>query len=153
MSRLIRWNPTRQPAINLFDELLDRPWRSLWEEGFNFGNLVNDFPMDVTEDDLAYHVQAEIPGVDPEAIQISLENDVLTIATEAKTEREERDGERVLMTERRYGKISRSVRLPNSVNADQIDATYHNGVLEVRLPKLAEKQTKRIEVKALKSGK
>lgn len=149
MSKLIRWNPNQHP-LSMIDELFDRPWRSIWEDNLN---LNNGMALNVNETDTVYYVEAELPGLNPEDIDIRIEDSVLTISGESSSENIEREGERILMSERRYGKFSRSIRLPNTVDTDNIEATYHNGVLELELTKLPEKQAKRIVVKALKNGK
>ncbi len=103
--------------------------------------------LDVSENDNAYTVSIELPGLDEEAINVSLEKNVLTISGEKKDETEDK-GENYHRIERRYGSFKRSVALPAAIEADNIDATFKNGVLTVVLPKSAEAQAKKIAVKA-----
>ena len=105
--------------------------------------------IDVTESDATIEVTAEIPGVDEKDIDVSLNDDVLTIKGEKKSETktEEKD---YRMVERAYGAFERSIRLPCQVKEDKIDAAFKNGVLTVKLPKSpeAKEKVKKIAVKA-----
>jgi HSP20 family protein len=108
------------------------------------GDLVP--PMDVTERDDGYVIKTEMPGIKKEDISITLENGVLTISGETKTEQEEKEGERVLRQERRYGKYVRSLRLGTQIDEKGVRANYQNGVLELFLPKAEEVKPKKITV-------
>ncbi|MFC7557172.1 Hsp20/alpha crystallin family protein [Pseudoroseomonas wenyumeiae] len=102
--------------------------------------------MDVSETDGEIRIQAEMPGVTEQDIDVSLNQDVLTIRGEKKQERkEERQG--VHFTERNFGTFQRSLRLPFSINPDQVQARFENGVLTVTLPKgQPQEQVHRIQV-------
>lgn len=102
--------------------------------------------VDIQEEEGRYLVHADIPGVDPEAIDVSVDKGVLTIKGERQqaSETEENGFRRV---ERRYGNFVRSFTLPESVDTDAIEATGENGVLSVSIPKTPELQPRRIEVK------
>ncbi|MEZ4293609.1 MAG: Hsp20/alpha crystallin family protein [Polyangiaceae bacterium] len=103
--------------------------------------------VDVYEDDDAIRVQAELPGVRPEDVQVQVEeNQILTIRGERKQEREEK-GEGYQRVERAYGSFHRSFTLPSGVNADKIEAEMSDGVLYVRLPKKPVPEPKRISVR------
>jgi HSP20 family protein len=102
--------------------------------------------MDITEDPEAFAVKAELPGMDPKAIDIQVTGDVLTIRGERKQEKEERK-ENTIRTERVYGSFSRSVRLPSAVDAKSVEAKYRAGVLSIRLPKTEETRRKKVEIK------
>jgi HSP20 family protein len=91
-------------------------------------------------------VKAEVPGMDPKDIDISLSNGVLTIKGEKKQEREEKE-ENYHLLERSYGSFTRSVQLPGEVQSDKISASYRNGVLKVTLPKSEEAKKKEIKIK------
>lgn len=149
MTRLTRWSPVWQPST-LINELMDRPFRSLFDEVTSFGG---NLAMDVNETDTAYRVQTELPGVDAEHIHVAMEDDILTIEGEIPEQEIVHENERSLVKERRYGKFSRSIRLPHAVDTDKINATYENGILELSIPKAPEKQPKRIEIKAQTNGK
>jgi HSP20 family protein len=102
-------------------------------------------PLDVSESDQAYTVRASIPGVSPEEMEISVQNNVLTIRGETKSE-EERQGDRWHLRERRTGQFQRTITLPNNVDANQVGAIYENGVLTLNLPKTEEAKPRRINV-------
>jgi HSP20 family protein len=104
-------------------------------------SLVRDLPaepgikMDVAEDDEAYHVKAEVPGVKKEDIHVSVEGNQVSITAEVKKEKEEKKGETVLRSERYYGMQSRSFTLMHDVDQDKAEAKYQDGVLDLTLPK------------------
>jgi len=101
--------------------------------------------IDVIENEDAILVRADLPGVDPKAVTISIEDGVLTLSGEKETVEEERkDAYRL---ERRHGSFSRSVALPDTVDADQTEASSENGVLTVRIPKREETKPRKIDVK------
>ena len=101
--------------------------------------------LDVGETDEAIQVTAELPGVDPKEVDISLTDDVLTIHGEKKAEKEEskRDYHRI---ERSYGSFTRTVKLPASVDAEKVEATFKDGVLTIVLPKREEAKTRKVKV-------
>jgi HSP20 family protein len=105
-------------------------------------------PVDILEEADAIRIIAEVPGVKPDRVKISLENNVLTIRGDKEQAAEERS-ERVHRYERTYGTFERSFTLPSSVNLSAIQATYENGVLTVRLPKAEEAKPRQIEVKVV----
>jgi HSP20 family protein len=104
-------------------------------------SLVRDLPaepgikMDVAEDDKAYHVKAEVPGVKKEDIHVSVEGNQVSITAEVKKEKEEKKGETVLRSECYYGMQSRSFTLMHDVDQDKAEAKYQDGVLDLTLPK------------------
>ncbi|MFQ5755949.1 MAG: Hsp20/alpha crystallin family protein [Acidiferrobacterales bacterium] len=103
-------------------------------------------PVDVSENDNEYMVRAELPGVKKEDINVTLEDGVLTISGETKSETEEKKGGRVIRQERRYGKYMRSLRLGTQVDEHKTKAKYKDGVLELVLPKAESVKPKRIAV-------
>jgi HSP20 family protein len=116
-----------------------RPWEGEWAPA-----------IDVSETADKVEVKAEVPGIDPKEINITLTGDVLTIKGEKKSEREETK-ESYHLVERSYGSFSRSLTLPAAVEVDQIDARYEKGVLTVTCPKKEEVKPKAIEIKAAKA--
>ncbi len=102
--------------------------------------------FDVIEKEKEYIVTAEVPGIDPKDIDITISNDILTIRGEKKKEEESKD-ENYYYMEREYGTFQRSFRLPNEIKADEVDATYKNGVLKLVLPKAHATNVKKIEIK------
>jgi HSP20 family protein len=102
-------------------------------------------PVDIFEEGDAIRIMAEIPGVTPEDVKISLENNVLTIHGSKQQAAEERT-ERVHRYERTYGAFERSFTLPATVDANAIKASYEHGVLTVTLPKVEKAKPRQIEV-------
>jgi HSP20 family protein len=96
-----------------------------------------------TEDDIV--VRAEVPGMDPDDINISLTGDMLTIMGEKKPDKEKEEDYHVM--ERNYGTFTRSVRIPGEVQSDKITATYRNGILKIVLPKSEKAKKKEIKIK------
>ena len=101
---------------------------------------------DVFEDKDAVKIVAELPGVKPEDVKLSLENNLLTIRGEKKQEAEERT-ERVHRYERSYGTFERAFVLPSTVDGDKISAQYENGVLTIVVPKAERARPREIPVK------
>jgi HSP20 family protein len=102
--------------------------------------------MDVSETDKEIRITAELPGVTEQDIDVSLDDDVLTIRGEKKFERRN-DKENFHFVERSYGTFQRSLRLPNSVDPEQVQASFENGVLTVTVPKTEQRQrSRRIQV-------
>jgi HSP20 family protein len=102
--------------------------------------------LDVVERDNEFIVKAEMPGMKKDDIEVSLENGVLTITAETKSETEEKEGDRVIRQERRYGKYLRSLRLGKEIDEKKVKASYKDGILELVLPKAEEVKPKKIAV-------
>lgn len=128
---------------------MDRLWDSFLEgaprrRGGEVGEWLPSLDISETKNDIV--VKAEIPGIDPRAIDISLADDVLTIKGEKRQEKEEKE-ENYHLIERKYGFFTRSIRLPKDVQSDKITASYKNGLLSVTLPKSEEAKKKEIKIK------
>ncbi len=140
MANITRYDPFDlglEPFDNLFRGFL-RPVR-----------LEQDVPqikMDVKEEENAYRVHAEIPGVKKEDIQVSVEGNSVSISAEVKKESEEKQGEKLLKRERYYGKVARSFALANEIDETNASAKYTDGVLELVLPKKKGGSTKRVSI-------
>ena len=109
----------------------------------------SNFSTDVIEKDGEYLLQAELPGFNKEDIHIDLKNDVLTIAASHTEETKDEDDKKYLRRERRMSSYSRSFKVKN-IKPEDIEASYNNGILEVKFPKretLPEEEVKKIEVK------
>lgn len=102
--------------------------------------------IDVKEDDAGYSVQAELPGVPKEDIQVSIDGAVVTLRAEVQQHDEKKDGAKVLRSERYYGSVARSFQLPMEVDAAQAKARYENGVLMLALPKKLEGKVRQITI-------
>jgi HSP20 family protein len=144
---LIRWDPIRdldslQTDMNrLFDRFFDGG-----KAGANGGAVRRWIPaMDLveTEDDLV--LRADLPGMNEDDVEIEIKDGVLTISGERKAEHEQK-GEGFHRVERAFGRFSRSLSLPEGVEATKVDASFHDGVLEVRVPKPEETKPTRVEI-------
>ena len=147
--------PMRRYEENPFS-LLRREMDSLFDNFFSgfdiepFGNRMGAFSpkIDVTENDKEIKISAELPGMDDKDIDLSLQNDMLTIKGEKKEEKEDK-GKDYYKVERSYGSFSRSIPLPAEVDTNKADAKFKKGVLSITLPKTAKaiSETKKIAVK------
>jgi HSP20 family protein len=132
-----------QVLDNTFDDLM----RGFFVRPMQFENgAAKQFKVDVTEDDKSYRVRAEIPGVRKEDISVAVEGNQVDISAEVKSEKQLKDGERVLRTERYYGKLHRAFSVDQDIDGDATEAKYVDGVLELRLPKKASVSARRITV-------
>ena len=138
MVSIARFTPFEDAFDDLFRGFVARPSVD-W-------NTAVQFRVDVTENDNAYNLRAEIPGVKKDDIQITIDGDTVAISAEVKNEKEVKDGERVLRTERQFGKAYRAFTLGQPVDEASASAKYADGVLELTLPKKAEAQAKRITI-------
>ncbi len=102
--------------------------------------------MDLKEDDKAYTVHADIPGVKKDDIHVSIEGNRVSISAETRTEKEEKEGEKVLRSERHVGRVSRMFTLAQDVDEDKAQARYSDGVLELTLPKKAASAARKLAV-------
>ncbi len=146
---LIRWAPQtdlfRSRMSRLFDHAFDEFLSPLSgsEELSSRGWLP---PVDIRETDEALTLNAEIPGLTRDDVNITLENNVLTISGERKFEKDAKK-DNYHRIERAYGAFSRSFSLPANVRTDQVRAAFQDGVLTVTLPKAEEAKPRRIEIK------
>ena len=133
-----------QVLDNSFDDLM----RGFFVRPMQFENetTVRQFRVDVTEDEKSYRVRAELPGVKKEDISVAVEGNQVDISAEVKSEKQVKEGERVLRSERYYGKLHRAFTVDQDIEADATEAKYVDGVLELRLPKKASVSAKRITV-------
>ncbi|HEY2826527.1 MAG TPA: Hsp20/alpha crystallin family protein, partial [Pirellulales bacterium] len=142
----------RVPPMNEFRSEMNRLFDSFWREPFgalseSVGNWGRWAPvLDVSENDTAFTVRAEVPGVDPKELEITVTEDRLTIAGEKKetVEKKDRDAHH---RESRYGSFSRTVQLPASVDAQHVSAEHANGVVTITLKKNPAAMAKKIPVK------
>ena len=103
--------------------------------------------LDVEEDENAFTLHVELPSIDPNDVDVSLEENVLTIAGERRFY-DTKNAEGFRRVERHFGRFHRAVRLPDRVNADQVEATYKDGLLTITVPKAEEAKPRRIQVQA-----
>jgi HSP20 family protein len=125
-------------------QLLD-DMRERLERGYNSDASSGAYPLDVLEENDHLLVKVNLPGVDSESVQLSLENNTLTLTATVK---DDADGKRYLYRERPVGTIRRAITLPVRLNVEQTEATLDNGVLMVRIAKAPEATARRISVQA-----
>ena len=147
---MIRDLVTLQDRMNrLFQEAFPTYQRGRGEEEFLTG--ADWAPaVDITEDQNSIVLKADIPGIDPNQLDIRVEGNTLTLKGERKFEKEDKK-ENFYRMERSYGSFSRGFTLPHTVQADRIEATYRNGELKVVLPKREDAKPKQIRVKTTES--
>jgi HSP20 family protein len=137
MSQVTRYSPVEELLRGFFVKPMDYP-----------GNLPvpQQIKMDVKEQDGAYVVHAEIPGAKKEDINVEIDGSQVSISTEVRQEKEVKDGERVLRSERYYGQVSRSFQLAHEIDEGKAQASFNNGVLELTLPKKTAASSKKLAV-------
>jgi HSP20 family protein len=146
---LRRRSPTTVSPWRDFDLLENRMQRMMqalapWEgtEAFTWTPRV-----DLTDEDGQFVLTAELPGVEPNDVNVELEGNLLTVRGEKKLEREHKE-EHVHVAERHYGSFERTFTLPSGADPDKIEADFHQGVLKLRIAKRPEARGRKIEVKA-----
>jgi HSP20 family protein len=141
MANITRFSP--------FDDTLDDLFRGFFVRPVSFEGQASapaQFRVEVAEKDKEYVLRGELPGVKKDDINITIDGDTVAITAEVKNEKEVKDGERVLRSERHYGKLYRAFTLGQAVDETAAQAKYADGVLELTLPKKAAVQAKRISI-------
>jgi HSP20 family protein len=141
MANITRFDPFNDLVDDLFKGFLVRP---LAYEGR--GEVMPRMRVDVAEANGAYTVIADLPGVKKEDIQVTVDGSEVTLAAEVKREKEVSQDERVLHSERSFGKVTRSFTLPQEVDEAKVQAKFRDGVLELTLPKKAAAARKQISI-------
>ena len=124
-----------------------------WFKGFGMRPffMETDTPslikIDLTENDTAYTVRAEIPGMKKEDVKVQVDSNRVSISAETKQEKEEKEGKRIICRERYQGSSYRSFTLSSDVDESKAQAKFENGVLELTLPKKNGKTSKQLEIK------
>jgi HSP20 family protein len=144
------WKPFREMVPFDFDRMrreMDRLWDSFFERTRRSEEAGEYYPaLDICETKDHVLVKAEVPGMEPKDLDITLSDSVLILKGEKK-QYEGEEGVSCHLTERSYGAFSRSIQLPASVQSDKINASYKNGVLQIVLPKSEEAKTREIKIK------
>ena len=145
---LVRWDPARE--LDAFQSDMNRLFDSFFgrregSAGAAYGSRRWIPPMDLVETDENLVLRADLPGVNEDEIEIEVKDGVLTVSGERKAQHEEKR-EGFHRVERSFGRFSRALELPKGVEADSIEASFERGVLEVRMPKPAERKPTRIEI-------
>ncbi len=144
MNSLMTYDPTRG-LLRSFDSLFDGALDGFFDDAFVRGPR-RHHSVDIREDEAAYVVEAELPGLTEKDIEVKVENDMLTIASRKEASREEKKGG-YLLRERRSESFRRSFVLPADVDRQKIEARFENGLLVLSLPKSEAAKPKQIEVK------
>ena len=149
MRELITWSPFRSLGSlrRDMDDLFNR-FFSDWERDFSpwFRPTDGDYlPVESYVDGNTLIIKADLPGVDAKDIQVSVEGNQLTIKGERKARQEHKQGD-YFHQEVRYGSFARTMALPEGVNANEMKARYHNGVLEISMPAPASMASKKVPI-------
>jgi HSP20 family protein len=142
MSKEIRYNPFElKHSINdLFDNFFSFP------KGYQEEKYLQNIHLDITEDDSAYHIHADLAGIEEKDIDIELDKSKLSI--KAKREHSHKDKKHHIQ-ERYYGEYQRTINLPENIDSENIEAKYKNGVLNLTIPKKEKDNTsKKITIKS-----
>jgi HSP20 family protein len=141
MKDLTKWAP--KSTQRLFDDLFGDTFQPL-----SFSLFGNDpHPnIELKEDDTNIVLRAELPGMTKDDIEVELKDSILTLSGEKKSEKNE-EGEKYYRTEISYGKFTRSFHIPVDIKEQEINASFKDGILIVKMPKSEENQTRKIEVK------
>lgn len=145
---LVRWNPARE--LDTLQGEMNRLFSTFFDTPTNAGNA-NGITrrwipaMDLVETREHFVLKADLPGMTDADVKVEVENNVLTISGERKTE-QEAEAEGYYRIERASGAFSRSLTLPEGIDADAVKATFDNGVLEVRVPKPVDVQPRRVQI-------
>src|SRR6185503_5603397 len=140
MANITRFDPFNDIVDDLFKGYFVRP------VGYDARADLPRLKVEVTEKNGAYQVTADLPGVKKEDIHVDIDGAQLTLTAEVKREKEAAEGERVLHSERVFGKVSRSFTLPQELDEAKAEAKFRDGVLELTLPKKAAAARKAITI-------
>ncbi len=144
--QLTKWDPFKE--LSDFQHRLSSLFHERWNGG-GLGEAIDETDwspaVDISEDDSAYHISADLPEVKKDEVKVSVENDMLTITGERKRETEQKK-KKFHRVERSYGKYVRSFRIPENGDASGIQAKFHDGVLNITLPKTETPKTKGVDV-------
>lgn len=140
MRTLIRRTPIEVPEFaSLLNQVFSEPFLA------SVPSDASTLAVDVSEDDTSVYVRASLPGFAKEEVSIEVHDSVLSIRAEHNEEREEKS-EKFYRRERRFGSLSRSIALPSPVREGEASAELKDGVLTVRIPRIAEKSPKKIAI-------
>jgi HSP20 family protein len=138
MAGITRYDP--------FGDLVDDFFKGFFVRPVGFEAEPRRVNIEVTEANGEYKVLAELPGVKKDDIRVDIDGDQVSITAETRAEREVKEGERVLHSERHFGKVSRAFRLAQEVDETKASARYTDGVLELTLPKKAAAAAKQLTI-------
>ena len=142
---IVRWEPMRE--LGTLQSEMNRLFNTVFDGPAPSGATMRRWmpPMDLVESGDHFVLRADLPGLGEDDVKIELEDSTLTISGERKAEHEEK-GEGFYRVERATGSFSRSLTLPKGVDPEAVSARFDRGVLEVRIPKPAERKPRRISI-------
>jgi HSP20 family protein len=144
---LVRWEPVRE--LSSLQSDMNRLFNTFFDTttSGNGGSAPRHWipAMDLVETDDHFVLKADLPGLTDEDVKIDVEDDVLTVSGERKSEHEDK-GEGYVRVERSYGSFRRSLTLPEGVDPEAVTASFDRGVLEVRIPKPEERKPRRVAI-------
>ncbi|SRR5258707_12725805 len=146
MTVLTRWEPFRE--FSTLQDRMNRLFRETYSDSARDESLTTSSfapAVDVYEDEHNVTLKIEVPGIDEKDIDVRIENNTLIVHGERKIEKEEKE-ENYRRVERQYGSFTRTFTLPNTVETENVSATYDKGVLKIKLAKKAEAKPKQIKV-------
>jgi HSP20 family protein len=131
---LVKWN-------SMFDKE--------WEDMFWLGKPLLKYspPVDICEDENGFIIEAELPGMKEEDVEITFENKLLTISGKKETKETKEIEKKIYRTERTTGTFSRSFSFPEMVNPENIKANFSNGLLTIEIPKALKKEPTKVKIK------
>lgn len=142
MANVTRYDPFQISGFDPLEDVFKGFFRPVRIEGAPEVQI----RMDVKEDDKGYTVHAEIPGVKKEDIHVTIDGNQVSISAEAKQEKEVKEGEKVLRSERYYGKVARSFSVASEIDESHSQAKYVDGVLELVLPKKTTTSSRKLKI-------
>ena len=140
MTNITRYDPFNELVDDLFKGFFVRPM------AFESRAELPRMKVEVAEKNGAYMVSAELPGVKKEDIHVTIDGAQVTLSAEVKREKEASESDRLLHTERSFGKVSRTFTLPQELDEARVEAKFRDGVLELALPKKAAAQRKQVTI-------
>lgn len=142
MNNVSRFEPFQVSGVGPLDDVFSGLFRPMRLDG----QPEIKIKMDVSENDKGYAVHAEIPGVKKEDIRVTIDGNQVSISADVKQEKEIKDGEKLLRSERHYGKITRSFLLGSDIDESLSEAKYSEGILELMLPKKSVTSSKTLTI-------
>ena len=148
MGNLTHWDPFKEMArFEPFRDMNDYFKGFMLRPVFQGLEAEPDIKLEISEADQVYTVKADVPGVKKEDIQVSIDGNQISISAEIKRDKEEKEGKKLVRSERYYGKQFRSFTLAHDIDESKAEAEYNDGVLKLTLPKKAGTEAKKLEIK------
>lgn len=140
-------NQLSRLSRDLFSDLFkDLSFQRQLSKPFYELSIPESINIDISETPEAFTLQADIPGVKKEDINVTIENRQVQISVQAKQEKEEKKDEKIILSERYFGYVSRTVSLPADIDQTKVEAKYADGVLSLKLPKAQAQSNNRIAI-------